>query len=446
MGAERADSQSGHPATQGGPFGLHVGCPAHEGEAAANGPSTEDAGRATRSDGKWGLPLPPVGSGEEGVCAGDAGAPLLQGCGGDSDIPQAAVGPPARGSPLPRNAEAHSRNDQRSGAVHARNPEPLAGIPAVLSPARQAQPQLLYPPHCGHAATGQAWSFAPGEHGRPLDPGALARLRSAGRQNIILLQLQNPSNYCYANSTVLATAWTIAHTLEVHSIAFADTRFMRFLIWLTAQTRPVTLWHTLQWQAITCNWSRPGQQHDASEFLQSLTQEVFQAGKVGTWESRLQVDSHTSVQATDRGTTWPLPLSAALNPDADSSIQNLIDAWSAQARPHALSSLPSVLALQIARFTDHGDKCPGTISPDWSFAVPYYRNDGIEVEPALYRVTAIIYHTGESILQGHYRAVLLEDGMPAHHTDDGRRAVKLRPRDLSLILRNCYVVFAVKSS
>ena len=173
-------------------------------------------------------------------------------------------------------------------------------------------------------------------------------------------------------------------------------------------------------------------------------QKVFQAGKVGTWESRLQVDSHTSAQATDRGTTWLL--SAALNPDADSSIQNLIDIWSAQARPHALSSLPAALTLQIARFTDHGDKCPGTISPDWSFAVPYYRNDGIDIEYALYKVTAIIYRIGESILQDHYRAVLFEDGMPADHTDDGRRAVKARSRDLSLIFRNCYIIFAIKSS
>ena len=104
------------------------------------------------------------------------------------------------------------------------------------------------------------------------------------------------------------------------------------------------------------------------------------------------------------------------------------------------------MALQLARFTDQGDKCPGKLSPQWTFALPYYRNDGVEIEHALYEVKAIIYHIGESILQGHYRAVLLEDGMPLHHTDDGRKAVKVRPRDLDPILRNCYVIFATKSS
>ena len=444
-GAERADSQSGQSAAEGSPFGLNVGCPVDEGEAAGNGPSIQGAGREKRT-GKWSLPLSAMGFGEEGVCAGDARAPFLQRGGGIPDSPQAAIGAPARGGSFPRNAEAHSGDDLRSGPVHARNPEPLSGIPTVLSPARKAQTQLLYPPHSGHAAAGQARSIATGEHSRPLDPRALAQLRSAGRQNIRLLQLQNPSNYCYANSNVLAIAWTIAHTSEAHSTVFADSRFMRFLAWLTTQIRPVTLWHTMQWQTITSHWSRPGQEHDASEFLQSLMQEVFQAGKVGTWESRLQVNSHSPAQAEDCGTTWPLPLSAALSPDVDSSIQNLIDARSAQASPHALSSLPAVLALQIARFTDQGDKCPGKVAPLWSFAMPFYRNDGVDLEHTSYRVTAIIYHVGESILQGHYRAVLFEDGMPAHHTDDGRKAVKLRPRDFNFILCNCYVIFAVKSS
>ena len=154
--------------------------------------------------------------------------------------------------------------------------------------------------------------------------------------------------------------------------------------------------------------------------------EGFQAGKVGTWESRIQVDNESPAQAEDCGTTWPLPLSAGLSPEADNSIQSFIDPWSAQANPHTLSSLPAVLALQIARFTDQGDKCPGKVVPLWSFAMPYYRNEGVDLEHASYRVTAIIYHIGESILQGHYRAVLFEDGMPAHHTDDGRKSTKLR--------------------
>ena len=65
------------------------------------------------------------------------------------------------------------------------------------------------------------------------------------------------------------------------------------------------------------------------------------------------------MRADDCGTTWPLPLSAALSPDEEHSIQNLIDTWGAQANLHALSSLPGTLALQIARFTDQGVKGSG---------------------------------------------------------------------------------------
>ena len=72
--------------------------------------------------------------------------------------------------------------------------------------------------------------------------------------------------------------------------------------------------------------------------------------------------------------------------------------------------------------------------------------NGIDIAHASYQVTAIVYHLGDSILQGHYRAVLFEEGIPAYHTEDGRKAIRLRPRDLDNILNNAYLLFAVKSS
>ena len=201
----------------------------------------------------------------------------------------------------------------------------------------------------------------------------------------------------------------------------------------------------MAWQSITASWPHPGRQHDTSEFLQFLQPGVFLAGEVGRWESRVQIGDHL-VQADDRGTTWPLPLSAALHPAADTSLQHLIDSWGAQANLHAVSKLPGMLALQIARFTDQGIKCTGKIVPPWSFALPYFPDNGINVAHALYQVTAIVYHLGDSILQGHYRAILFEEGVPCYHTDDGKKAVRLRPRDLSTVLSNAYLLFATKSS
>ena len=92
-----------------------------------------------------------------------------------------------------------------------------------------------------------------------------------------------------------------------------------------------------------------------------------------------------------------------------------------------MSKLPGMLALQIARFTDQGFKCAGRVAPSWSFALPYFSDESINVDHALCQVTAIVYHLGDTILQGHYRAVLFEEGVPSYHTDDGKKAVKIRP-------------------
>ena len=83
------------------------------------------------------------------------------------------------------------------------------------------------------------------------------------------------------------------------------------------------------------------------------------------------------------GTTWPLPLSAALRPEEEHSIQSLIDTWGAQANLHALSSLPGMLALQIARSNDQGVKRSGKIGPPWFLAVPYFSNEGIDIGHSL---------------------------------------------------------------
>ena len=66
---------------------------------------------------------------------------------------------------------------------------------------------------------------------------------------------------------------------------------------------------------------------------------------------------------------------------------------------------------------------------------------------SLLKVVAVTYHLGNRILQGHYRTVLFEDGPPMHHhTEDGKKTLKFKLRDLRMVLRNAYIIYAVKSS
>ena len=104
-------------------------------------------------------------------------------------------------------------------------------------------------------------------------------------------------------------------------------------------------------------------------------------------------------QALDRGHVWPLPVSAALSPESSQTIQQLLDTWHAHAHRHAVRDMPSLAALQIAKF----DECLGKLSPEWPLALPYFNGPGIDVKHSLYKAAAITYQLGAMILQGHYR-------------------------------------------
>ena len=91
-----------------------------------------------------------------------------------------------------------------------------------------------------------------------------------------------------------------------------------------------------------------------------------------------------------------MPLSAALCPADESTLQQLLDTWSSLAQSHAVKDMLPLIALQIARFTDMGQTRSGKISPDWHFALPSSSGPGIHVEHLLFRVVAIcLSHGGQ---------------------------------------------------
>ena len=53
---------------------------------------------------------------------------------------------------------------------------------------------------------------------------------------------------------------------------------------------------------------------------------------------------------------------------------------------------------------------------------------------------------GDSILPGHYRAVLLEDECITYRTEDVRKALKLKAKNVAIALSNANIIYAVRSS
>ena len=99
-----------------------------------------------------------------------------------------------------------------------------------------------------------------------------------------------------------------------------------------------------------------------------------------------------------------------------------------------------MLALRIHRFDNRGDRLQFSILDSWNIAIPLFIDQTLASQPIPYEVSAIILHSGETVLQGHCSAVLLEDGSPKFLTADGKRATKVKAKDIPQICQNAYIV------
>ena len=169
---------------------------------------------------------------------------------------------------------------------------------------------------------------------------------------------------------------------------------------------------------------------------------IFAEGE-GVWQARnlptpLQADS--TCQVSQSGHAWPIQLPAVRSSAATSSLQQLVMQWHQQAQVHGLSTSSPVLALQIHRFDDRGYRIQFSLANEWKIRLPLFINKGSEIQHLPYEACAIILHTGESVSQGHYCAVLLEEGVPRFLTNDGKRAIKAKPKDIPLICQRVYLI------
>ena len=133
-------------------------------------------------------------------------------------------------------------------------------------------------------------------------------------------------------------------------------------------------------------------------------------------------------------------------------LQDLVEQWTHQFHDGqaltfaATDGPPQCLLLQVARFSDRGDKLDGPIMPPFTVDFPYFVGPGNSTLRAKYTVQSIIFHLGRSTTSGHYRAALLKRGKVLFITDDGKTAQPVPMQYLNVVYSNSYIFCLTKTA
>ena len=171
-------------------------------------------------------------------------------------------------------------------------------------------------------------------------------------------------------------------------------------------------------------------------------------GNAGQWQSRVPSPNPaaTQHQVVQCGHVWPITLPDVLRSATACTLQQLVDAWHSQAQVFGLSALSRFVALQIPRFEPDGSRVLGQIIAPWKVHLPYVTDPSGTLDHIPYVVHSIIVHEGEHIMQGHYRAVLLEAGALKYVTEDGKKPAKITPKASKQLGSQMYIVLLERST
>ena len=123
-------------------------------------------------------------------------------------------------------------------------------------------------------------------------------------------------------------------------------RIVAFCNKLVHLNRPTRLMAHTEWTSLLTDWRRPLQQHDIAEFATHIFQKLRMPAFQGTWHARA-LDG----EVRDIGdTNSPIVMQV----DGCTTLQSCISCWSGQPLCHALTAAPSILCVQLERFTYTG--------------------------------------------------------------------------------------------
>ena len=381
-------------------------------------------------------------------------------CKGKESPDRREQGPAAAGQGARADSGAHEAGDgQRSGhqiSLHTPPDGRHEGQDDNMADGGGAARQPLQP-HLGDPSRVEGQRLVEADrrsHSRGAPPENSARTDAcpapdeAARRQLILLKLQNPSNFCYSHACLLAYLWTAAAFGPLKQ-AVKHQAVLQLLQNILSAAQPVNLWSKIPWRQALREWSQPGRQHDAADFLLVLDRQL-QADCFSTdWLAFHQ--EHGG--CVDTGTSCPLALTAvhanASVPESRSrvsetvSLQNVVTLWHRQTAVHALASGAQACALQLSRFRlvqGTARKVLFHASIPHEIQIPVWHGAG--VLHTTYCLQAMIVHLGESMHAGRYRSVLVRDDRRWYYTNDNAEAVLVhRDTDFREIAQNVYIAF-----
>ena len=255
------------------------------------------------------------------------------------------------------------------------------------------------------------------------------------RSTILKAKLLNRSSVCYSNCTMLCLLW--AHTQCRQDLL--PCALFASLEALLRTNKPFTLWDLWPFKQLLHHWRAPGQQHDAAEFLKSFHVGANMNGLSGVWQART-----LEGEVRFLGDTSPLPLSVSLT--AGATVQQLVNAWTAQAQVHTLWHPPECIALQLSRYGPHGKlHTPLSLEDDVIQIPSFVASDGHVCHIAVaYKLQATAVHLGNTPTEGHYRAALFDEGGKLWYADDGKAATLANAKLRHEIRSNCYVLYLTR--
>ena len=243
----------------------------------------------------------------------------------------------------------------------------------------------------------------------------------ASNQRVLL----NSSNSCYLNSVLTA----LFHSAQDLPDTGLEAVFAEMRLGEGAATRPLNMHTSFALRSRTVGWRFDGRQHDAAEFYSAL---ALSGGlQPVPWQAR--VDGNAD--RVEHGYT-PLPLPV----DQSSSLQSRLDAWAGRGLQYALLEAPRLLPVVLRRWLEaQKNQAPITGLRD-PLQVPVWQ-EGQQRCMVSYRLRAGVFHIGDSVSAGHYRAFwpLQPRGMAV--SDDFVRPSVAGASDSTRISRGSYLCF-----